>query len=86
MIRVIQMLVAEAISRDQTQLHPDSIIDWFREEKSGPLALSKICKAGHVGIVYVIIGPRWTSCPEILSIISSILSEMKDQKRIGFSF
>lgn len=50
MIRVIQMLVAQAITRDQPQMHPDAIIDLFREEKGGPLALSKICKAGHLGI------------------------------------
>jgi len=49
MIRVIQMLVAQAITRDQTDMHPDKIIDLFREEKEGPLALSKICKAGQIG-------------------------------------
>ena len=49
MIRVIQMLVAQAITRDQPHLHPDSIINLFREEKEAPLALSRICKMGQIG-------------------------------------
>lgn len=46
MIRVIQMLVAQVITRDQPQLHPDNVIDFFREEKGAQLALSRICKLG----------------------------------------
>jgi hypothetical protein len=49
MIRVIQMMVAQAITRDQPQLHPDAIIDLFREEKAAPLALTRICKLGQIG-------------------------------------
>ncbi len=48
------MLVASAITKDQAHLHPDNVIDLFREEKSGPLALSRICKMGHLGKVEVI--------------------------------
>lgn len=33
MIRVIQMLIAQTITRDQKSRHPDQIIDMFREEK-----------------------------------------------------
>ena len=49
MIRVIQMLLAQTITRDQSAMHPDKIIDLFREEKEGPLALSRICKTGQIG-------------------------------------
>lgn len=49
MIRVIQMMIAQAISRDQPNLSLDSVIDFFREERSGPLALSIICKMGNLG-------------------------------------
>lgn len=31
MIRVVQMMVAQAITRDQPQMQPNSVLDWFRE-------------------------------------------------------
>ena len=46
MIRVVQMLLAQVVTRDRPQLHPDKVIDLFREEKGGPLALSRICQLG----------------------------------------
>jgi hypothetical protein len=48
MIRVIQMLIAQAMTRADPDLHPNSLIDLFRDEKHGPLSLSEICKNGHI--------------------------------------
>lgn len=48
MIRVIQMMIAQAISRDQPQMHLNILIDLFREEKQGMLSLTQICKRGNI--------------------------------------
>lgn len=48
MIRVIQMLLAQAICRDQPQAQLNLVLDLFREEKQGPLSLTKICRRGKI--------------------------------------
>jgi hypothetical protein len=48
MIRVIQMMIAQAIARDRPQTHLNNLIDMFRDEKLGSLSLSQICKKGNI--------------------------------------
>lgn len=48
MIRVIQMMIAQSIARDRPQMGLNNLIDMFREEKSGSLSLSQICKKGNI--------------------------------------
>lgn len=65
MIRVIQMLLAQAVRRDQPQAQLNLVLDLFREEKQGPLSLSKICRRGKISTLAAIQtrdGPPAPSC------------------------
>lgn len=52
MIRVVQMVFAEVLKR-YSKLSLSEIISFFRNESKGPFALDKICKLGHIGILYI---------------------------------